>query len=221
VLQPCCERCYYEEVTETYTVIGYDANWTTAAVVVVVTAIQVPFTKAARRRGIVLYGLAAAALLLLGVVAGLPENWAFAGCAVGLTTLAFIRNRSSMPRWGIAVGAAFTLAVAASFVFMVRYISNEQIVLGEGKVAFDQFGDRKSIARNGLTIHATGSPRQWWQSRAFSSWTTYGPNETLGPDITGFAIYWGPHGLIRGDDLGKKLAEWAGTKPVYRQVALR
>jgi hypothetical protein len=62
-------------------------------------------------------------------------------------------------------------------------------------------------------VDTSKGAHQFWNVHDWHTWTSFS-GDNLGPDIAGFALYWGPHGLVRGDTLGERLANWAGVKPM-------
>jgi len=59
----------------------------------------------------------------------------------------------------------------------------------------------------------------WFNIRQWGSWTSFsgtGSKSEMGPMFAGFDIYWGPQGLIRGDDLAVHFAHWAGVVPMVQ-----
>lgn len=117
------------------------------------------------------------------------------------------------PKRPVRVLFALTLCVAGAstaFIFM-----NEKIDLSADSARYRYADKDESVPRNEMEVHALGGESRWFDPWGTYSWTTYSGHR-LGPHIDGGTYYWGPSGLIRGDDLGRKLASWAGTKPVYQ-----
>ncbi|AIE83711.1 hypothetical protein OP10G_0343 [Fimbriimonas ginsengisoli Gsoil 348] len=108
--------------------------------------------------------------------------------------------------------ALFFFAVGALFVALPA--GRNRIVLGESQVNFTYLGRTETAPRQGLIVHKT-PPHKWIDVRPWSSWTSFSGGNP-GPSLAGYDVFWGPHGLIRGDDLGEHLARWAGTEPVSR-----
>jgi hypothetical protein len=208
-------------VGETYTLVGMDLSWTTVAAYAVVSALMLLIPKVRRNRNLIKLDLSCLVWLVLCLIVNLPISWAFAGLMIIMMSWSLVVSRAKTPRWSMVLGAMAAVGVAGGFIWTMQSIGYERIVLEDTRVSFDQFGRSEEIQRDGLTVHATSGARGWWNTREWQSWTSFGTHDRLGPDIAGFNLYWGPHGLIRGDDLGKRLAEWAHTKPVYRRVASR
>lgn len=155
-------------------------------------------------------GLYAAPLFVSGAILAPPIEVFF----IFIFGAAFIQIARSAPRkQAIPISIAGVL-ILSLFVGVMQSMHDEWMVLRSNEVEFRWIEKTETVDRQGLVVHETGHRRRWWETRPWSSWTTYS-GEKLGPGITGFSWYWGPNGLIRGDDLGNHLAQWAETKPVY------
>jgi len=120
------------------------------------------------------------------------------------------------------VTAAFLLVIACFMCFME---GDERIVLADNEFRSTPTGftklsgyhfDEATFPRNAVEVSAFTFPH--------SVWFGFGPQwgwdvDTHGMRTTYFSghdYFWGPHGLVRGDTLGKHIADWSGTKPTYK-----
>jgi hypothetical protein len=148
----------------------------------------------------------------------LPMEWLYGGALIGGGLGVFLSKVPDLHRpfrWGFA---AMCIAMGACFVFMATAIGPDRIVLTESTATYSSATTKSTVPREGLRVHALRGSRGWWKVfniRDWYSWSSFSSND-LGPDVAGFDQYWGPHGLVRGDQLGKHLADWAGTQPIYR-----
>lgn len=73
-----------------------------------------------------------------------------------------------------------------------------------------------SLPRVGLRIDATRFTDQAYpRARPWYSWDIDRGDMPPRITVSGASYYWGPHGIITGDQLGKRICNWAGVKPVY------
>ena len=132
---------------------------------------------------------------------------------VGVLTMAK-GPRTLSPRAKVVIGVLAVVAPVGFFLFMFNSFEH-RIVLGDSQVQQTIFGKVRQAPRIGLRVYTTGSTRSsWLDNRPWSSWSSIAGDE-FGPSLAGFEVFIGPHGVIRGDDLGRRLAQWADTTPVY------
>lgn len=210
---------------ETYTSLGVEVSWTFGAVLALVSTVGV-IRQSVRAKKLTIQP-ANIGLLSIGLVLALwptpiPMLWAIPGLStIGAVAVFFMKHKNMKNR--VVVGVA-GIAVSVALFFLMQSMFTGFVVLGDENVTWDAWVDDSGhVPREGLSVHATGSPKRWYGNRQSWSWTTYSdsattPSEGLGPHLIGFELYWGPDGLVTGDELGVRLAEWAGVEPRYRMI---
>jgi hypothetical protein len=197
---------------ETYTAVGFEAPW-----VLPVAALPAVLGNARRRRkttgkwSVPPGEILTIAYFAIAVFAGMPVMWimAFAAAAGGIYIAGFERRIVSVPiRW---ILGAVLVAFAWPLLAIGQKGPGKKIELGQDRVAFDYLGMSDSIRRSNLRIDVIHNGPEV-MARPWGSWTLRGDG-SLGLHIVGFWVYWGPNGLIRGDDLAAHIATWAGIKP--------
>lgn len=197
---------------ETYQLIGYETAWFNGALCFALIGGKY---LADRRKGRAASPLVIGCLLTASAlqVFGLPFTWLVAvGCVVGAVWLVRAPDKT-MSNWG-----RFSLAAsyAALGFFMLLIPATSRIILTDESATSREGKDENVAPRAGLRVHATSGSTDWLYLRPSASWTSYGADGSEGPGPFGRGLYCGPRGLIMGDDLGKHIAAWAGTKPVYQ-----
>jgi hypothetical protein len=126
----------------------------------------------------------------------------------------------NFPKWmgkplpGRWVFGIVLLGLAGLFATQTALDEPQRITISNDAMSYaDHFG-KGILPRKGLTVTETMMEHKRSDIRSWSSWTIDPDNAGLG--FAGFDIYWGPNGLIRGDALGQRIANWAGTKPQHR-----
>lgn len=211
-------------MNETYTLVGYDPSWVVALMPLPALAVA-SWTR--RKRGLYPFAwwqLGIAAYFLVGSVVGLPTEWIFAGACFGgavvvATSRTMVLEAGKLLTFLVrAVLAAVFAALGFLWLNLGKYYG-DQIVLSDSKASFTFLGKPYSAARSGIrSIHVYRHSKRW-NLRPWGSWTSFlktkaGPDGTdMGPTFTGFDVYWGPGGLIRGDAVGARFANWAGVVP--------
>ncbi len=112
--------------------------------------------------------------------------------------------------------------------FMALMVSDKRIVLSDRGFQSEQTGltkmsgydfDKASFPRTGLKVSAfifMKHQSRWFSFRPRWGWDIYS-GDKRGPYFSGKDYFWGPRGLVRGDTLGKHIAEWSGTEPTYKR----
>jgi hypothetical protein len=200
-------------MSETYTLVGNDSSWIVA--LMPVPAIIVYAIKR-RKTGqpFSVLTLIPVAFFFVAALVGFPMEWILAGACIG-TGIGFqFFPKIGAPWKRFAMGGAF-FVIGCVYLSICR-IEYSRLVLEDSGVKFDWIGRHDAVPRSGLRINVVGPQRMPWDIRSWGSWTSFHGRE-VGPSITGFSYYWGPHGLIRGDALGERLAQWANVKPSYQR----
>lgn len=198
---------------ETYTSVGTDSSW-----VVVFMSVAPVFISCARykrgQRFPIWPSILPVVYTLVCSLIGIPVEWIIAGGCVGVgVSCAFSKHEKATPALKIVLALSF---VGAGFGWVwLGKATNFKVMLSDSKVTFTEFSRPGSVARSGLRIsviqHDGGLHIHPWGS--WSSFSDRDQRSQLGPGFSGFEIYWGPHGLIRGDDLAVHFAHWAGVVP--------
>ena len=201
-------------MTETYTLVGYDPSWIVA--LMPVPALAVLLAKGRRTSTLLRQKwtyLAIVAAFLVSSLIGLPSEWIYAGACLVMAVYLALMSRAKIPesklRWTLA---CFFVGIGVVFAGMTPIGFPQTIVLTEQSATENWSLDTTTAARKGMTVTMTGLHRPWFNIRPWASWS-FESGQSLSPGIAGFDLFWGPHGLIRGDDLGKHVADWAGVTP--------
>lgn len=126
------------------------------------------------------------------------------------------KNSPAMSLKAKIIYASITVIAPIGFFLYMMNLFEHRIVLSESTVSDTEFHRTINVPRVNLRVHATTTKQTRWIFNGRSwSWTTYSGDD-VGPGIMGNEVFIGPHGLLSGDDLGRRLAKWAGTEPVYR-----
>lgn len=147
-------------------------------------------------------------------IVGIPTEWIFAGACLGFAGgLSFSKSmaRTALARW---ILVPIFVAIGLQFLLMVPVGFPENMVLAGDSLTFSRSGEKSTIPRSGLIINALDGRFFPWEIRHSKTWTSFSGRK-VGPDLFGSQLYWGPTGLIRGDHLGQRLANWAGSKPDF------
>ena len=146
-------------------------------------------------------------LFLIAAFFNLPVAWLVALLfAVNIFGFSFLLSRKPL-----FVGSAISLVVVPTILLAFAPMEDERITLRSDHAEFTGWRDGK-IDRVGMRI-TRAVRKRFLGSRPGSTWTSRAGDEP-GPHVTGFGWYWGPNGLIYGEDLGHRIAEWADTTPV-------
>ena len=203
-------------MTETYTLVGTDSSWVVAAMPLPAILLSGFMRKRMGQKPafgwkpwvFVVYAFLAA-------VGGLPQEWIFAGaCWMGGLGILLFPTPTIPPIMRYGFFLCFGL-LGIPFLLMSR-IRNDQLTLNDDSATYRWLGRTNTVPRSGLRISVILNDQKF-MIRRWGSWTSrLGKDSVLGPSIVGFDYYWGPHGLIRGDDLAANFARWAGVVPTIQ-----
>jgi len=207
-------------VVETYRQIGWETSWTFSAMAIAVALIiALGRSVKVKKPTITAYEITIIAfgVLLLVVPVPVPVSVSLPGfmlvCIGG--NIFLHRNATEVSnryRIGLGVGA---VVVALGAYFAMTRMADGYVVLKDSSVEFKQFDDVRQVPREGLRVNAMSSGSSWLYRREKFSWTSFS-NHDLGPSISGSDLFWGPNGLVTGDDLGRRIADWSGAEVLYR-----
>ncbi|MCH7904404.1 MAG: hypothetical protein IH944_07530 [Armatimonadetes bacterium] len=210
---------------ETYTSLGLEASWTFGAAIALGSIVGVIWQSVRAKKLTIqpaIIGAFSIGLVLALWQTPIPMLWAIPGLStIGAIAVFFMKHKNMKNRVGMGVTG---IAVSVALFFIMQSMFTGVVVLGDENVTWDSWVDDSGhVPREGLRVHATGSPKRWYGNRQWWSWTIYSdsattPSERLGPHLIGFELYWGPDGMVTGDELGVRLAEWAGVEPRYRMT---
>ncbi|CAN5473099.1 hypothetical protein BH11ARM1_BH11ARM1_07580 [soil metagenome] len=154
--------------------------------------------------------------ICLAVLFDLPMEWFLGTTFIGLGGyMAF--NKRFTNRY-VRFGASVYLVIVGVVSFCMWTLFPNHLTLNSQAVNFTENERVGTVARTGLAIDQS-IPSSFLGSKPSSSWTSFS-GDNLGPDINGSFIYWGPNGLIRRDDVARRLATWAGVEPTMRDFHL-
>ena len=219
----CALSAYNQFVTETYLSIGDESSWVMAVLgVAVLAGVGIAYaTNRQKPKGFASM-MALGCWYTLAGLTGIPSSiMFFVTCCLFIPTV-FAKERP-MPSFQRPLFVVVVLAMA-TFSFWIEV--EQRITLTDHDIRSVGAGLGRSYRYNegqaprlGLVVQADAEhvspelrPSYFWHL------STRGvvQEQIHSPRIDGSAYYWGPHGLIRGDDLGKHVAAWAGTTPDYK-----
>jgi len=156
------------------------------------------------------------AYFFVAAVIGIPMTWIIAGACLG-GAVVILTMQKPMGKLPVRIVCACAYVVlAGAFWQLGMQVSGDAIELKSDGVIYVWLGETLQIPRHALRVNVIRQA-PWFNIRPYGSWTTLYKQAGLlrtGPSFAGFNIYWGPHGLIRGDDLAMHFAKWAGVTPV-------
>jgi hypothetical protein len=160
------------------------------------------------------------AYFFIASVIGIPMTWIIGGaCLAGATYIVIWKGPLGSLKVRLGLAATYLLLCGAFWILGKSGVTT-RVVLNDSSVSSDFLGRTSSVSRQNLRFTVIRrSP--WFNIRPWGSWTSFsgnGKTEKLGPSFAGFDVFWGPHGLIRGDDLGAHMAKWAGVVPIQMPV---
>jgi len=201
-------------MTETYTLVGHDPMWVAAIIPVPAVLLTLWMRRKYKSPPLNLWkSLIVVAYFFGCTMAGIPMEWTIAGAFFAATLIILISFRTKMPRlWMSLTLSAMFAFCGLMLLFMQPAILRERMTLSDSEVSFSHFGESSTVPRSGLRIDTTGPTHAWFETRPSSIWNSMSDRQE-GPRFLGSSIFWGPHGLIRGDDLALHFARWAGVTP--------
>lgn len=215
---------------ETYQNLGPEISWTFGAAIALAAIIGVIWRSFRAKKltiepfqiGALVFGLVIALWPTpIPMVVAYPAPILFIGIAA---FFAKPKDEKVTKRRRMVVGIGATVMSVVTFFLYLNLVTGS-LVLDKNNVTWESSYRNGQVSREGLKVHATGgrnawhNNHQWWSWTSFSDKKTDNPIDHLGPSLIGFELYWGPDGMVTGDELGVRLAEWAGTEPKYRTSA--
>ena len=198
-------------MTETYTVVGSGIDWLLACMPLAIVLGNWSRKRTLAPRQWRTYSLMMGFFLAAAIV-DVPFEWVGGSMAL-FCGLSLIFRISCTIRYRYVSSLAI-LALGAAMIYLGVRPEN-RIVMRANALDFYSSGAKETIPKSGLVIDERRT-KSWTDVRSKAWWHTKS-GQDYGPDINGSDLYWGPHGLIRGDDLGIRVAAWAGVKPEVRE----
>lgn len=198
-------------MTETYTVVGHEMDWLLACMPLAGLLGVWLRNRAVTPRQWRWYALVFGYFISAAVL-GLPFEWAVSSLAL-CGAISMIFGKASIERYRHVKAFAMLMVCAASIYLGLR--PEDRLVMRTNSLDFYSSGKKESTPRSGLGIDER-RVKGWEDIRSKAWWHTRSGKD-YGPEINGSDLYWGPQGLMRGDDVGLKLAEWAYVKPQARE----
>ncbi len=205
----------------TYTPLGLDLGLPFALLLSAMSLLPIRWL-ALKRNGPILGWpdiLVSMSWILVGLT-GLPTTLALGPLIILPTLWTFWRKPKTgdhKPQVLLSLAVSAIMIAAGAGIMWLGAQASDTLTLKAYQVTFTDFKGQHAVPKAGLRVHAVRGPKSWWSTNSWS-WTSYSGDD-LGPHLMGNMIYWCPEGLVRGDDLGVKLASWANTKPIYREFS--
>ena len=209
-------------MTETYVNLGWGADWHFYTPLgLVVAAFPFFFRAVARRAGKPTNPTMWAVLgwgvwMIIGSLAGMPQGWMMIGMPLAYA-VSMLFPTTTIPGW-------YRLLAIPVFIFiawcMAKIGTNRQtIVLGPNSGEYSEAwrSSPMTLTRDGLTVRALHNVDNDPPGRY--GWIVE-RNEALGLHFDSKDIFWGPHGMVKGNQLGNHIADWARVKPIYENYSL-
>jgi hypothetical protein len=95
---------------------------------------------------------------------------------------------------------------------MMQLVFPEQIVLRDESASYTSLNLTTTVPRVGLHIMVARPRFMPFVLHRKGSWA-FSSEDVLGPIVDGWFVYWGPGGLIQGNEVGKRLVDWVETAP--------
>jgi len=231
-------------VTETYVQIGTAPSWISVFMLMPALLVNVAMRWFGKQRPVL--GWWHGAILALWVplaFSGIPDSWLMCVGILGVAAwCAFFwdpfpkaqlakRHKSDVLEKQLPIyaklkpwvrgGVALVTAVGAVLITVMQ--TNElrtAITFGPAGVSCSRFFGSSKAARAGLEVDVSTPEKSLFDIRPWRSWSSHN-GMSDGPFFASNDVFWGPHGLVRGDELGKRLCTWAGVQPTNRTIALR
>ena len=201
---------------ETYTLVANQVPRTVWIFGLLAVAVIVGFRRLRGMRPPMTWPLYGVAVFFgVGATVALPVEAMILSLPLGSLVLAIRMGNASLP---LRVANA-TCGLIFWGMAWITYRANSEIqfVLQDKQTSSHWGWDRPDIAgREGLVVTQKPTQSAWWLPTPWSDWQM-SPGEVDNPSMGGSGIYWGPNGLIKGDDLGRYIAKWAGTTPQVRE----
>ncbi|MHB8637881.1 MAG: hypothetical protein ACYC96_15570 [Fimbriimonadaceae bacterium] len=148
---------------------------------------------------------------LIVAVLRLPYEWILA--ALFFNQIILSRMPERMPPFGARGKLALRWTVAAGvsgFWVYLGFMSGSMTTLQDSKVVFGSKGSFESMPRAFATV--TMTPHSGFADPKDADWRLSGHHGVRLSWVSN-AVFWGPHGLTTGADLGRRMRNWAPVVP--------
>jgi hypothetical protein len=204
-------------VHEKYFSLGLETSWANAAFCIFLAVLTVVW-RSVKAKKFSANGWDASAIAwnvatwILGIPLAIWFPFAFGLIIIG--AILSMTRREGYPVSRLAISLALATIIPIAFgVFLLKTFS-DTIEMSEDRIRQVLPTRVQDVPKKLLRVDATGSAL-WLRNRKTYTWTTF-CEDKFGPTWMGDEVFVGPTGVIRGDDLGKRIAEWAGVKIDYR-----
>lgn len=201
---------------ETYISMGIEVGWVMPVFFTLVTlALRAWQSRKAKKLVFSWFDVCLIALSGLALLTMVPFSVFFSASLAFICLGGFSCNQAMTRsgRKGRLVLCSASVVVPALMFLSMHSMFERRVELSANEVSAEEFDLVVTVPRKGLRVHAARSD-SWLDNRETWSWTTYSGDE-LGPSLMGSEVFIGPDGIISGDKLGRRLAEWADTEPEY------
>ena len=214
-------------MTETYTMVGTSPSWEVALWPVPVLLFYWAARYATTRdAGFRWWQAGFAICILLASLADLPMEWIMGGFAfvAGLMMLK-LPIKPNVPRYfavllcvSMLADGAFSIAIGLHGGNAFGSRRRSRITLTDSSMRFEATGrEPELVPRYGLKVVLHPPEKSWDEIRAhgllFANFSRTSPGTSFFGWIQGSNLYWGPHGLETGDQLGIRVAKWVRSSP--------
>jgi hypothetical protein len=123
-------------------------------------------------------------------------------------------SAKKMPIW--ARGVFFLVLVALGWFTASIGFGDSRVILRDQDGSFQKPSSKRlrSLPRTGLEVDSAQSVTDGQPYRGGALWTVMYHDSPF-TIIWGKDLYWGPHGMVQGDQVGQRIATWANVKPKY------
>ena len=214
-------------MTETYVSLGWPADWR-LYVPLGLFVIATPFVMnpLAKRIGKPMSPMAWSQIgwglwMVFGSLAALPLSWMMIPMPLcfGIAMLFPAKGISTLQRLVMA-----PIFFALTWWFATMDIHHQKITLRSDRADVSETWRQspQTLPRNGLEVRVlhdvkTDEPGRYGWLVDLADHSRIGP---MGIDFSSKDIFWGPQGMVKGNQLGNHIADWAGVKPVYENYSL-
>ena len=127
--------------------------------------------------------------------------------------------KKQMPLWGRSI--YFLLFVGLSWFMVSSEVGRDTVALNDSNCTYRNYSHRDhSIPRDGIQVTEFKSMHLGKPAETRLSWMVMGPNHMIGPDIFQEQLYYGPHGIVSGERVAKRIVSWANVKLKYDSYTL-
>jgi hypothetical protein len=124
-----------------------------------------------------------------------------------------------MPLWGRMI--YFSIFMGLSWLTVSREIGRDSVTLNDSDCTYRNYsGKDRSIPRNEIQVTEFKSMHLGKPAETRLSWMVTGQKTMPGPDIFPGQLYYGPHGIVSGERVAKRIVAWANIRLKYDSYTL-